>query len=112
MLLEGMEEEMSGGEGLSPWRPACLVQLEEGVSAVVLTPLQQGCPGIFRLGYWACTSSFLFCNHRRLKVGYILHISNIKDTQRRRVLYHQVVYVMYLRPIGLSRFRGESWDEK
>ena len=60
MLLEGMEEEMSWGEGLSPWRPACPVQSEEGVSAVVLTLLQQRCPGIFRLGYWAGTSSFLF----------------------------------------------------
>lgn len=28
------------GEGLSPWRPACPVQSEEGVSAVVLTLLQ------------------------------------------------------------------------
>ena len=112
MLLDGVEEEMSWGEGLSPWRPACPVQSEEGVSAVVLTLLQQGCPGIFRLGYWAGTSSFLFFNHRRLTASYILRISDIKDTQRRKVFYNQVVCVAYLRPKGLSHFRGESWDEK
>ena len=45
---------------------------------------------------------FFFFNHRRLKTSYILYISNIKDTQRRRVFYNQVVCVAYLRPIGLS----------
>lgn len=61
---------------------------------------------------WATETAVFLFNHRRLKASYILHISNTKDSQRRRAFYNQVVCVVYLRPIGLSHFRGEPWDEK
>lgn len=67
--------------GLSPWRPACLVQSEEGVSGVVLTLLQQGCPGILKTGLPGRHQQlFFFFNHRQLKASYILYTSSIAGT--------------------------------